>query len=122
MRINAELQEILKKEHVEIEHQDIRGCFGRFKRGRYKGWTICWTWHNGWEHVSIDAKTRMPTWQEMCDFKDMFFYDEETVVQYHPKKSQYVNIAPYCLHLWKPIEKYTGPLPYPNPKLVSGEM
>lgn len=33
---------------------------------------------------------------------DNFFKDEEAVVQYHPPKSEYVNIHTYCLHLWKP--------------------
>ena len=27
--------------------------------------------------------------------------EEETVVQFHPKKSEYVNTHPYCLHLWR---------------------
>ena len=33
--------------------------------------------------------------------QDMFWNDEETVVQYHPKKSEYKNLHPYCLHLWR---------------------
>ena len=28
--------------------------------------------------------------------------EDETVVQYHPPKSDYVNNHPYCLHLWRP--------------------
>jgi len=38
----------------------------------------------------------------MCALKDMFFREDETVVQYHPAKSEYVNNRPNCLHLWKP--------------------
>ena len=38
----------------------------------------------------------------MCRIKDLFFDDEETVLQYHPPKSQYVNQCKYCLHLWRP--------------------
>ena len=60
----------------------------------------------GWEHVSVSPCSRKrqtcPTWEEMCAIKDMFFLPEETVVQYHPPKSDYVNIAEYCLHLWRP--------------------
>lgn len=55
----------------------------------------------GWDHVSVSTKTRVPTWKEMCWIKDLFFDDEETVVQYHPKKSAYVNDHPYTLHLWR---------------------
>ena len=56
----------------------------------------------GWDHVSVSRKNKMPTWDEMCAIKDMFFEPEEVAVQYHPKKSEYVNNHPYCLHLWRP--------------------
>lgn len=55
----------------------------------------------GWEHVSVSLKHRCPTWNEMCYIKSIFWDDEEAVVQFHPKKSEYVNHHPYCLHLWK---------------------
>ena len=58
----------------------------------------------GWEHVSVRPyyQDRTPTWDEMCHFKDLFWNDDECVVQYHPPKSEYVNCHPYVLHLWKP--------------------
>ena len=63
----------------------------------------------GWDHVSLsvffDPRTsqgRGPTWEEICWIKDQFWQPEETVIQFHPKKSQYVNFHPYVLHLWKP--------------------
>lgn len=56
----------------------------------------------GWEHVSVSIKGRCPRWQEMCYIKDLFFEDEEEVVQFHPKKSEYVNVHNTCLHLWRP--------------------
>lgn len=57
-----------------------------------------------WEHVSVSLprQRRCPTWPEMCFIKDLFWDEEETVIQYHPKKSDYVNIHPFVLHLWKP--------------------
>lgn len=54
-----------------------------------------------WEHVSVSCETRCPTWEEMCEVKDYFWGDEETVVQFHPPKSKYVNVHQHCLHLWK---------------------
>lgn len=55
-----------------------------------------------WEHVSVSLKNgKTPTWDMMCFVKDLFFTDDETVVQYHPKKSQYVNMHKNCLHLWR---------------------
>lgn len=56
-----------------------------------------------WEHVSISTHNRCPNWEEMCFVKELFWDDEETVVQYHPAKSNYINRHPYCLHLWKPV-------------------
>ena len=55
----------------------------------------------GWEHVSVSLADRIPTWEEMCFVKDIFWDEEETVVQYHPARSKSINFHPYCLHLWK---------------------
>jgi hypothetical protein len=57
----------------------------------------------GWEHVSVSLPYRAPTWDEMCRVKDLFWGDEDTVVQYHPPRSEYVNNHAYCLHLWRPV-------------------
>ena len=68
-----------------------------------------------WEHVSVSLKTRCLTWEEMCKIKDLFFEEDETVIQIHPSKKHYVNVYNFCLHLWKPkIEK----LPLPPSDLV----
>ena len=60
-----------------------------------------------WEHVSarvVEWKgERSPTWSEMCWLKDLFWDEEECVVQYHPPRSEYVNNHPFALHLWSPI-------------------
>ena len=55
----------------------------------------------GWEHVSISLEHRTPTWDEMCFIKDLFWSKDETVIQYHPKDAEYVNVHPNCLNLWK---------------------
>lgn len=57
---------------------------------------------NGWEHVSVSLPKRTPTWDEMCFIKDLFWEDEEVVMQLHPRKSDYINMHKNCLHLWKP--------------------
>lgn len=77
----------------------------------------------GWEHVSVTVRAgnrakavlRMPKWEEMCAVKDLFWGEEDTVLQYHPPKQVYVNCHPACLHLWRP----TGvEVPVPHPLLV----
>ncbi len=61
--------------------------------------------NTGWEHVSLGITTskRCPTWDEMCFIKDQFWNDDETVVQFHPKKSEHVNDHPYVLHMWRKV-------------------
>lgn len=56
---------------------------------------------DGWEHVSASFPNCCPTWEQMCFVKSLFWGDDETVIQFHPKTSEYVNNHPYCLHLWK---------------------
>ena len=67
----------------------------------HKGSIIAGRNEEGWEHVSICLYNRQPSWDEMCEVKDIFWDDEEQVVQIHPRKSQYVNITE-AFHLWRP--------------------
>ena len=60
-----------------------------------------------WEHVSVSLPNRCPTWDEMCFIKDLFWEDDQTVVQFHPPKSEYVNNHKYCLHLWRNTKNET---------------
>lgn len=55
-----------------------------------------------WEHVSVSCENRCPTWEEMDYIKNLFWGDEETVMQLHVPRSEHKNYHPYCLHLWKP--------------------
>ena len=111
--INKLYDELSSRKDFEIIRKGFDGGKGIFTKGSQKGMTVIWSYAGGWEHVSIDGKNRMPTWEEMCQLKDMFFDDTECCVEYHPPKSEYVNNVKYCLHIWKPIEKYSGKLPIP---------
>lgn len=55
----------------------------------------------GWEHVSVSTCNRIPNWEEMVFIKDMFWSEDDLVVQLHPTKNKYVNNHPFCLHLWR---------------------
>jgi len=33
----------------------------------------------------------------------LFWDAEDVVIQYHPAKSEYVNVHDNCLHLWRPV-------------------
>lgn len=64
----------------------------------------------GWEHVSVHAyrkegkQQRTPTWREMHYVKTLCWDDEDVVMQLHPRRSEYVNLHPHTLHLWRPLE------------------
>lgn len=64
----------------------------------------------GWDHVSVSLPYMAPTWSMMCFVKDLFWDEDEVAVQYHPKKSDYVNFHPFCLHLWR---IHTDAIPIP---------
>jgi hypothetical protein len=70
-------------------------------------------WAGGeWQHVSVslNGSHRPPTWDIMCIVKDLFWEPEDVVIQIHPRKSEYVNNHPGCLHLWRSL-KEVQPLP-----------
>ena len=79
--------------------------------------SVIWSFGGGWEHVSVSPYKRhiIPSWDDMCAIKNMFFRDDEVVVQYHPAKSEYVNVVENCLHLWRPLE---AEMPVPNSLMV----
>ena len=68
-----------------------------------------------WEHVAVSTARRCPNWEEMCFVKDLFWDEEECVMQLHPPLSQYVNNSRYCLHLWRPTDR---DIPTPPPSFV----
>ena len=68
-----------------------------------------------WEHVSVSLPNRTPRWDEMCFIKDMFWDEEDAIVQFHPSKDVYVNQHPYCLHLWLSLVYF---FPTPDHSLV----
>lgn len=69
--------------------------------------TFVASWGGGWDHVSVSPikANRIPTWEMMCKVKDVFFEEDESVIQIHPPKDQYVNNKTNCLHLWRSNDK-----------------
>jgi hypothetical protein len=80
-------------------------------------WVNSWDgMESGWEQVAVSTdRKRTPNWTEMCFVKDLFWDEEECVVQYHPPLSQYVKNSRYCLHLWKPRHQV---MPAPPANLI----
>lgn len=102
-----------ERQYYGMAGDGSNGCFKVYVDGR--SFFVIASNGGGWDHVSVSPCNRKrqtcPTWEEMCEIKDMFFEPEEAAVEYHPAKSQYVNNHPYCLHLWKPNDGTELPLP-----------
>lgn len=71
---------------------------------------VVFSWGGGWDHVSVSFRNRVPTWDEMCEIKRMFFKPEETAWEYHPMESKYINNHPYALHIWR-LQGINLPIP-----------
>lgn len=82
--------------------------------GRAKAWIIA-SDGAGWEHVSVSFHSRIPTWDEMCKVKAIFWDAEDVVIQFHPRASEYVNNVENVLHMWRPTDAV---IPTPPPALV----
>lgn len=96
--------EILADKRFTKEGQLADGIKG-WVTNRGKVYRVIASNGGGWDHVSVSMRDRCPSWDEMCMIKDMFFYENECCVEYHPAKKNYVNVHPYCLHIWKPQDK-----------------
>jgi len=69
----------------------------------------------GWEHVSVSTANRCPNWPEMCFVKDLFWAEDELVIQYHVPKSEHIDNHPYVLHLWRDTRN-------PHPRMPPGNL
>lgn len=68
----------------------------------------------GWKHISVSfgqVSNKTPSWEIMCWIKDLFWDETDCVVQFHPPKSEYVNIHKGCLHLWQCTDGSKQPMP-----------
>lgn len=110
-------EEMKKIPGLKILRVGMDGFVGVIKHKNFIG-SIIVSWGAGWEHISVSHKNLhyLPSWNDMCAFKDMFWNEDEVVVQYHPAKKDYVDDLENCLHLWRPMNE-TMPTP---PKWLVG--
>lgn len=106
-----DLEEIKKNGYLKIKKEGSDGFGGSFydKKSRCN-LNFIMSWGAGFEHCSVSLPNRCPSWEQMCAIKELFWRDDETCMELHPAKENYVNNHPYCLHIWKPINKEI-PLP-----------
>lgn len=56
-------------------------------------------------HVSLSRRSRLPDWNDVKRVKDAFIGEDKEAYHVLPKKADYINIHPYCLHLWHELEE-----------------
>lgn len=72
---------------------------------KQKGLAIQFSDGLGWEHVSVSRRSKVPTYEDMCWVKDLFWDPEDCVMQLHVPAEEHINAHPYCLHLWRPMHE-----------------
>ena len=102
---------ILSIKRVEENGMDKSSVyFGRIKLNGFLGTVMFGYDENGlMEHVSISSYNgrKLPTWEQMAELKDIFFYPEEMAVQIHPAADRYIHgvgSLGNVLHLWRPMD------------------
>jgi len=100
------IEELEKYRHTTGLYSSMKGSkFGKFFikmiPGKQPMQVVAAPDDSEWQHVSVSYGNRTPSWKEMNFIKDLFWRDDETVIQLHPPKSEYVNNHSHCLHLWR---------------------
>ena len=101
-----------------------KGMFSSHERDGFNGMFEMWIVQTrvkcvasdgkGWQHVSVslvDKPNTPPKWDVMCAIKDLFWDDEDCVIQFHPQKSRYITNHPGVLHLWRCTDGREQPQP-----------
>ena len=102
-------KQLNNEKYLVADHTLSKGGMGVIKINGWRG-SVIWSRDDGnWEHVSVspDDPNLIPSWEDMCTIKDIFWGDEEDVIQFFPKKSEYVNLVNNCMHLWRPRDPET---------------
>lgn len=114
------IEEILKDTRLESVEQEpfenflVKGYL-RLRSGKQRTFTVFASVDNSseygfGEHVSVslyNESRKTPTWEEMCEVKEIFWKPEEEVHQIHPPESRYVHGIfgkDNILHLWRPVK------------------
>jgi hypothetical protein len=107
MRDNKEIRKAKELKVIDNAMMKIMGINVSTGEIMINGWTgsVIWSPDEGpWEHVSVSPYNPniLPSWEDLCKIKRIFWGDEEGVLQVIPKNSTYVNMKENCMHLWRP--------------------
>ena len=57
-----------------------------------------------WLHVSCAFADQLPSWTDLREVKTVFCGPKRLALSILPSEAEYVNIHPYVLHLWCPLD------------------
>lgn len=63
-----------------------------------------------WLHLSVSHRSRLPSWREVREAKEIFLGEREAY-QVLPPPARYVNLHPNVLHLFALLDKDQVALP-----------
>jgi len=86
--------ELVKREKHEFLDCDIYG----FKNSNI---VIMHSIEDGLNHISMSYKDKLPSYEEMKEARYQICPDIDKMAQIFPNKEEFVNLHPYCLHLWE---------------------
>lgn len=71
---------------------------GTFRMGRC---VVIVSIDDGKWHLSISTKNAQPSYKEIKEARYKFLPNNIYVAQIFPPKEEFVNLHPYCHHLWE---------------------
>lgn len=103
MRNISEIKSDPHLSNITIYDEAKKAGYGVIHLVRWKGSIVFDVTESGWEHVSVSPKKKgiFPNWYELKHIKEIFWPDDEEVIQFFPRKADHVNIMSNCFHLWR---------------------
>ena len=104
-------RQALEKHRIEIpipfEHHTEEDAYGYYSTGAFELGDIkilishdCGSWH-----LSASHRSRLPTYEEMKDIRYKFLPDGINAAEIFPPRNEFVNLHPYCRHLYEIKQK-----------------
>ncbi len=78
----------------------LRVLVGVENRGPGVGW---------WVHVSMSRASKLPSWADVREVKDLFIGRDRCAVHLLPPEAFYINLHPFTFHLWSRLDAPTVP-------------
>jgi hypothetical protein len=80
----------------------------KYKEGtfRFKKCTVMVSIDNGKWHLSISKHNASPSYKEIKAARYYYVPNDVTMAQLFPPEEEFVNLQPYCHHLWQIDEDY----------------